>query len=276
MKSASCALLALVAAACGGTSPEMTANSAISQNATGGGGAGGGGGTGGGAGGGGGGGTVDSCGGLQFFAPLYFVDQPLANEPALGGYVYVFCKTWTNLPSDLIVSVNGVPLVKVSQTNFRANAAGPQVSLGADGMLHVLAASASTGKSKALDIPCADLIPLSSDPVAGSSLTGLPSVAFDWAQLPQNAQTSILFMGWVYSQPTLQLDSYDPSTNRAAGVIDQPYITQDSMGATALLRTQTASTAYLAALTYPGVMAAVPDLSTFGYCGRSARVTFAR
>src|SRR5438067_13064142 len=133
-KALSIALIAL--AACGGTAGP-SAQTSTAQNATGG--AGGGGGTGGGGtGGGGGGGTVDACGGLQFFAPLYFVDQPLVNEPSLGGYVYVFCKTWTNLPSDLIVSVNGVPLIKVSSTNFRANAAGPQVSLGADGMLHVV------------------------------------------------------------------------------------------------------------------------------------------
>ena len=263
----SLALFASIAA-CGGTA-DVSPSTAIAQNQ---GGAGGGGGTGGG----GGGGTVDGCGGLQFFAPLYFIDQPVLNEPALGGYVYIFCKTWTNLPADLIVSVNGVPLVKMSSTTFRASASGPQVALGADGMLHVSASSASTGKSRSLDIPCADLIALNSDPVAGSSLTGVPAVSFDWSQLPQNTAAGIAFMGWVYSGPTLQLDAYDLATNKPNGVIDQPYITQASLGVTALVRTQTTSSGYLAALTYPGVIAAVPDLSTFGYCGRSPRITFAK
>ena len=272
MSSISKAFVLMLAIGCGGA-VERTLPAAASTAQ---GGTGSGGGTGGGGSGGGGGGTVDSCGGLQFFAPLYFVDQPLANEPALGGYVYVFCKTWTNLPSDLVVTVNGVALTKVSATNFRASASGAQVTLGADGMLHVFASSASTGNKRALDIPCAPYIPLNADPAAGSSLTGVPSVAFDWPQLPQNTPAGIAFMGWVYSQPTLQLDSYDAATNRAAGIIDQPFITQDSLSAVATLRTQTLSTGYLAALTYPGEMAAVPDLSTFGYCGRSPRITFAK
>lgn len=223
---------------------------------------------------------MDACGGLQFFAPLYFVDQPLRNEPALGGYVYVFCKTWTNLPSDLIVTVNGVQLVKVSATNFRASASGAQVSLGADGLLHVLASSASTGRSRALDLPCAPLITMDSTPAAGSSLTGVSTVVLDWSasagQIPQNTPAGIAFMGWVYSQPTAQLDSYDLAANTPAGVIDQPLLFQEAVSTTLTLRTQTASSGYLAAVTYPGEIAAVPDLSTFGYCGRSARTTFAK
>ena len=67
-KAASLALLTMMAA-CGGTA-DVPVSTSIAQNQ---GGAGGGG-----SGGGGGGGTADSCGGLQFFAPLYFVDQPLA------------------------------------------------------------------------------------------------------------------------------------------------------------------------------------------------------
>lgn len=180
----------------------------------------------------------------------------------------------------MIATVNGVQLVKVSATNFRASASGPQVSLGADGMVPVVASSASTGRSRALDLPCAPLISMASTPAGGSSLTGASTVVLDWSaspdQIPQNTAAGIAFMGWVYSQPTAQLDSYDLATNKPAGVIDQPYMFQDAVGATLTLRTQTLRSGYIAAVTYPGAMAAVPDLSTFGYCGRSARITFTK
>jgi len=122
-----------------------------------------------------------------------------------------------------VVTLSGVQLVQVSATNFRASASGPQVSLGADGMLHVVASSASTGRSRALELPCAPLISMSSTPAAGSSLTGASTVVLDWSasadQIPQNTAAGIASMGWVYSQPTAQLDSYDLATNRPAGVL---------------------------------------------------------
>src|SRR5205085_11825234 len=101
----------------------------------------------------------------------------------------------------------------------------------------------------------------------------------DWSspspQMPQNTAAGIAFMGWVYSRPAAQLESYDLAANKAGAIIDSPNLFQDSVGATLTLRTQTAGSGYLAAVTYPGAMAAVPDLSTFGYCGRSARIAFA-
>jgi hypothetical protein len=215
---------------------------------------------------------------MQLYAPLYFVDQPLQNEPALGGYVHVLCKNTTNLPGDLVVTVNGVKLVKA--TDFRASASGAQVKLGADGMLHVSASSVSANKSVTLDLPCAPLLTLTSTPAAGSSLAGAQSVSVDWSppseQMPQNTTGGIGFAGWVYSPPTAQLDSYDLAANRAAGIIDSPLLSQAATGVTLLLRTQSASTGYFVAITYPGQLTFVPDLSTFGYCGRSPRLTFSR
>jgi len=239
---------------------------------------GGGGGTGGGGAGGGGGGA-DACASFQFYAPLYFVDSPVLGEPTLGGFVDVLCKRGGNLPADTTVTVNGLALTKTTDF-FRASGSGPQLQYPADGMLHVAVASVSTGRSRSLDIPCAPLLVITSTPPVGSSLTGVDSVTLSWSapspQIPQNVPAAIAAIGIFYGQPTSALISYDITTEQPSGIIDQPYFFQEQTSATLLVRTQTTGTDYLAEITYPGPITFVPDLSTFGYCGRSARVTYAK
>ena len=101
-------------------------------------------------------------------------------------------------------------------------------------------------------------------------------VSWPAGEIPQNLSTAIAFAGWVYSQPTSALFAYDASTNTPMGIIDQPYMFQQQTSADLNPSIQTQAPGYLAAITYPGLITAVPDLSTFGYCGRSTRVQFTK
>jgi hypothetical protein len=221
-------------AACGGGSADNTADpSATAPNAStssaptmhalaaGGGG-------GGAAGGGGGGLTVH----IATMHGLYVVDNPQPGEPSMRGWVFIAFRgnsqaTW---PQDLVVTVNGVPLIHdpapgTAAGYYIVDPQGQQPVLGADGFLHVTASSRSAKTSRLLDLPCPAPVVITSTPAAGSSLGGAASLDLAWTALPQNAA---LFAngGFNVDMPNTRLLSYDVVTGYANGFLGQGLMSQ--------------------------------------------------
>jgi len=226
------------------------------------------GGTGGGGGGGGG-------GGMQIATQhgLYLVDLPMPGEAAASGFVLAALAGSYFTPADTVVTVNGVQLIHapgLAAMYFIVDPNGPQPALGADGMLHITASSASAKSSRTLNLTCPARVVVTTSPAAGASLGGAGVLDMAWSPLPQNVP---LFITGSFSMdpPTARLFGEDLATGVTTEFVGQSFLSQASTG-TSIPVQPTASTGYMAELRYPGTY--LLDGNSGGYCGRAQRYTY--
>lgn len=208
-----------------------------------------------------------SGGGLQLATTgLYVLDAPGPGEPSIDGTITVVGSGHTAAPADTVVTLNGVALAG-GAGRFQVAPTGPQPALGADGFLHIVASSASTRQSRALDLACPATIAITTSPAPGSSLTGVATVDLSWTTpFPLNAQAVINF----FDPARATLNPYDPTTGTigpGTGVtLFQPAPLSVS------LTTMPTTTAYRAEVRYPGVY--LLDGNSGGVCGQAERFAF--
>jgi hypothetical protein len=205
---------------------------------------------------------------------LFFNDLPELGEPTISGLVLVQQNRGPP-PPDTVVTLNGVTLVHAvlggvpSSSYFTVDPSGPQPTIGADGFLHLAAASASAGAARQLNLACPFAAEVAATPAPGSSLSGVPAVRLAWtAQLPVNPSTAFAF-GLV--PPSASLLGFDAGTRAVSGTV-----TSVPLGPTALAADltvgATAAAGYLAELRYPGIF--FLDGETGGACGRTQRFPY--
>lgn len=237
---------------------------------------GGGGAAGGGAAGGGGGGAGGGGGGAMQVATqhgLYLVDLPQPGEASVQGFVLASLSGSHATPADTVVTVNGVALMHapgLAAAWFIVDPQGPQPALGADGLLHIVASSASAKATRALDLACPVRVVVASDPAPGSSLGAAAALDIAWTPLPQNVP---LFITGSFSMdpPAAHLFSYDLASGTIGAFVGQSFLGQDATS-TSIAVQPSASSGYLAELRYPGVYNL--DGNSGGYCGRAQRYTY--
>jgi hypothetical protein len=209
-------------------------------------------------------------GGLQIATTgLFVIDSPVTGEPSIAGMVLAAFSGGGGTPADTVVTLNGVALAhwSVNPSYFVVSPTGPQPALGADGILHLFASSASTSTSRALDLACPAPIAVTANPVAGASLAGSSVLTLAWPALPQNVPAVMNF----FLAPSAALYAYDAANNAIAGGSGFQQLNQAST--TAILTVApTTATGYLAELRYPGLY--LLDGNTGGVCGRAERFTF--
>jgi len=234
------------------------------------------GGAGGGGGGAGGGGTGGGGGGGMQIATqhgLYLVDMPQPGEAATQGYVLAMLSGSHFTPADTVVTVNGVPLVHaagLASAWFIVDPQGAQPAVGVDGLLHIVASSASAKATRALDLACPSRVVAATNPAPGASLAGAAVLDMAWTPLPQNVP---LFTTGSFSMdpPIARLFAYDLASGTIAGFVGQSFLGQESTS-TSIAVQPTASSGYVAELRYPGVYNL--DGNSGGYCGRAQRYTY--
>jgi len=208
-----------------------------------------------------------SGGGLQLATTgLYVLDAPGPGEHSIDGTILVVGSGHTAAPADTVVTLNAVALVG-SSGYFHVAPTGPQPSLGPDGFLHIVASSASTKQSRALDLACPAPIAITTTPAAGSSLTGVSTLVMAWTtQFPQNVSTVLNF----FDPARATLSAYDPATG-ALGAGTGVTLYQPAPLSVSLATFPT-TTAYRAELRYPGLY--LLDGNSGGVCGLAERFAF--
>ena len=220
--------------------------------------------------GGGGGGGVNMTLGTDL--GLYLVDMPFPGEASVGGWVLARLSTGT-IPADIVVTLNGTPLVhppELAALVFVVDPNGPQPSIGADNMLHIVASSASYKASRQLDLQCPARAVVASSPGIGSNLGGAGMLDMAWTALPQNFEFNLI--GGYIPYPTATLYAYDLAAGAAVGTVSQATLDQSSTG-TSLPVGASASTGYIAELAYPGVHK-TDEKDAGGWCGRKQRYVY--
>ena len=203
---------------------------------------------------------------------LYLVDLPFPGEANIGGWVLARLSTGT-IPADMVVTINGVPLMhppELAALVFVVDPNGPQPSVGADNMLHIVASSASYKASRQLDLQCPARAVVATSPGVGSNLGGAGTLDMAWTALPQNTEFNLI--GGYIPYPSATLYSYELATGTQKGVVSQATLDQISTSTT-LAVGPSASTGYLAELAYPGVHK-VDEKDAGGWCGRKQRYVY--
>jgi hypothetical protein len=232
----------------------------------------GGGGGGGGAGGGGGGGATNVLLGTDL--GLYLVDLPFPGEATVSGWVLARLSSGST-PADMVVTINGTPLVHpagLASLIFVVDPNGPQPSIGADNMLHVVASSASNKASRQMDLQCPARAVVATSPGAGSNLGGAGTLDMAWTALPQN--TNFALIGNYIPNPSATLYSYDLATGTPVGAVSQAAGVNQSSTSTSLSVGPSASSGYIAELSYPGVHQITDPTDAGGWCGRKQRYVY--
>ena len=203
---------------------------------------------------------------------LYVVDLPQPGEASLSGFVLASLAGSYFTPPDTVVTVNGVALVHapgLAAEFFVVDPNGPQPGIGADGMLHIVAASKSAKATRLLDLACPSRLVVATSPAPGTSLGAAPELDMAWATLPQNVP--LVLTANLTDQPVARLFSYDLAGGSVTGFVGQSFLGQASTD-TAVAVQPTNSTGYVAELRYPGVY--LLDGNSGGYCGRAQRYTY--
>jgi len=242
---------------------------AVAKGGVGGGGVGGGGAGGGGAGGGGGG--VNMLLGTDL--GLYLVDQPFPGEATISGWVLARLSNGL-IPADMVVTINGTPLIRapgLAPIIYVVDPNGPQPAVAADNKLHVVASTATFKASRQMDLPCPARAVVATSPAIGSNLGGAGTLDMAWTALPQN--TNVALIGNFIPFPTATLYSYELATGTPAGTVSQSVLTQVST-TTSLAVGPSASTGYVAELSYPGVHVITDPTDAGGWCGRKQRYIY--
>jgi hypothetical protein len=209
---------------------------------------------------------------------LYLVD-PAAGEPTVQGFVVVTLGPVggvPSLPADIVVTMNGVPLLQDPKLNgsfFRVDPAGPQPSIGTGGQM-VLVASATdptSGKpiQRTLVLPCPSDIPVVATPSPGSTLTEADVHAVSTSDVNFNAGVPIMAQTF----PQAILFGYDPATRSLFPSGSPNNIVPGPIDVTVPV-TPTAAPAYLFDLRWPGQF--ILDGQTGGFCGLAKRWTYAK
>jgi hypothetical protein len=144
-------------------------------------------------GGGGGGGDVSKAVRLGTDLGLYVVDLPFPGEASVSGWVLASVDK-AGTPSDMVVTINGTPLVHppgMAALIFVVDPNGPQPAVGADNMLHIVASSASLRASRQMDLKCPARAVVASAPGIGSNLGGAGTLDMAWTALPQNTEFNL-------------------------------------------------------------------------------------
>jgi hypothetical protein len=204
---------------------------------------------------------------------LYLVDMPQPGEAAVQGFVLASLAGSHATPPDTVVTVNGVPLIHAPglvPAFFVVDPLGPQPAVGVDGLLHIVATSASARATRALDLACPARVVVASSPAPGASLGGSATLDMAWTPLPQNVA---LFITGSFSMdpPRAMLFSYDLASGALGPFVGQSFLDQDSTS-TSIAVQPTTTTGYLSELRYPGVYKL--DGNSGGYCGRAQRFTY--
>jgi hypothetical protein len=193
---------------------------------------------------------------------LFVIDAPAAGEAAIAGLVN------TVSPLDAIITLNGVPLVPFSQNFFTVNPTGPQPTLGADGILHLVLSSASAKATRLLDLVCPARLDVTATPAVGSSLAGASAVTLSWSSFPQNTPSVINF----FDPNHAQLDAFDPATG-AVEPLSAFVILDQTKTSVSLPVRAVPSAGHLARLRYAGQY--LLDGNSGGVCGREEHLSFA-
>lgn len=205
---------------------------------------------------------------------LYVVDLPFPGEATISGWVLARLSSGTT-PSDMVVTLNGIPLVHppgLASLIFVVDPNGPQPSIGPDNMLHIVASSASNKASRQMDLPCPARAVVATSPGAGSNLGGAGTLDMAWTALPQN--TNFALIGHYIPYPAATLYSYDLATGAAMGTVSQAADVTQSSTSTSLSVGPSASTGYIAELSYPGVHTITDPTDAGGWCGRKQRYVY--
>jgi hypothetical protein len=203
---------------------------------------------------------------------LYLVDQPFPGEASIGGWVLARLSTGT-IPSDIVVTINGTRLIhppELAALVFVVDPNGPQPSVGADNMLHIVASSASFKASRQLDLQCPARAVVATNPGVGSNLGAAGSLDMAWTALPQNTEFNLI--GGYIPFPTATLYSYDLATGASAGTVSRNVLDQ-TLTSTTLAVGPSAATGYVAELAYPGTHKVV-EQDAGGWCGRKQRYIY--
>jgi len=227
--------------------------------------------SGGGGGGGGGGKTANVLLGTDL--GLYVVDMPFPGEASISGWVLARLDTGF-APADFVVTLNGVPLVApggLGSLIYVVDPNGPQPTIGADNMLHIVASSVSQRASRQMDLKCPARAVVATDPGVGSNLGGAGTLDMAWTALPQN--TNFALIGNYIPFPTATLYSYDLATGAQAGTVSKATLDQSSTS-TSLSVGPSASSGYVAELAYPGVHQITDPTDAGGWCGRKQRYIY--
>lgn len=209
-----------------------------------------------------------SGGGLQIATRgLYVLDTPAPGEPSISGSILVVGSGHTAAPADTVVTLNGVTLAAIGGGQFGVAPTGPQPSLGADGFLHIVASSASTKQSRALDLACPARIAITTTPAPGSSLTGYATLDMSWTTpFPQNASSVLTF----FDPAQASLVGYDPATGVITAGSGQTLYQPAPLSVS--LATFPTPAAYRAEVRYPGIY--LLDGNSGGVCGLAERFAY--
>ena len=211
---------------------------------------------------------------------IYVIDHPQPGETSMDGepggvgvLVLAMLSGSGATPADTVVSIDGVPLIHapgLAPAYFKINPAGPQPALGADGILHVIASSASAKASRQLDLPCPVSVTEGSSPAPGASLAGVPTLNMGWGAIPWD-------QGPVAGGPTVtaRLRSYDLATSAVGAPISGTSSNGSAISASLPVPVLPVTAGYLSELIYLGVYTLDAGLGSGGVCGRILRLTYA-
>jgi hypothetical protein len=208
---------------------------------------------------------------------VYVNDNPQPGEASItsaaGAYFVYAALSGTHItPVDTIVTLNGVPLMHapgIGFPYFTVDPTGPLPVPAADGFLHITASSASAQSSRVLNLPCPGLVPVVSNPAAGSSLAGSPTLEFSWGDL--GAVPGILFNGPV----SIGLMPVDAVTGVPAGIGTGTGLAMTDTGVSlAVPALGPAGSAYRATMIVYGN--GILDGNTGGICGRVQSWSYAQ
>ena len=210
---------------------------------------------------------------------LYVVDQPVPGEASMAGFVLASQSGSGATPVDTVVTVNGVALIHkpgAAPPWFIVNPEGPQPAVGADGFLHVVATSTSARASRVLNLACPVRVVVTTSPPIGSSLTGATALDMAWTLFPQNAALTSGSSGITFGidVPQAILSNYDVATGTIGPRLATFQMYDQTTQSAQLAVQPTASTGYVAELSYPGIY--VLDGNSGGYCGRVQRYEFTK
>ena len=204
---------------------------------------------------------------------LYLVDLPFPGEATISGWVLARMSNGLT-PPDMVVTINGTRLIHppgLASIVWVVDPNGPQPSVGADNKLHIVGSSALFKATREMVLPCPARAVVATSPAIGSNLGGAGTLDVAWTALPKN--TNFALIGNFIPFPTASLYSYELVTGTSMGLVSQVVLDQTSTS-TSLPVGPSASTGYVAELTYPGVHTITDPTDAGGWCGRKQRYIY--